>query len=50
MAYWRWTNEVTAQLSQNGENDDFVLLKYESLPLGEGLGFNGDAVNKGASG
>jgi hypothetical protein len=50
MAFWRRTNEVTAQLSQNGESDDFVLLKCESLQLGDGPDGNEDVVDTGASG
>jgi hypothetical protein len=50
MAFWQRTNEVTAQLPQNGESDDFVLLKCESLQLGDGPGSNEDVVDTGASG
>jgi hypothetical protein len=41
---------VTAQLSQNGESDNFVLLKCESLQLGDGPDSNGDVDVTGASG
>jgi hypothetical protein len=52
MAFWRRTNEVAVhvQLSQNGEKDDFVLLKCESLQLGDGPGSNEDVIDAGASG
>jgi hypothetical protein len=51
MAFWQRMNEATAQLSQNGESNDFVLLKCESLQLlGDGPGSNEDVVNTGASG
>jgi hypothetical protein len=50
MAFFQQTNEVTVHWSQNGGNDDFVLLKFELLLLGGGPNINGNGVGTGVSG